>query len=354
MTPMPHRLLGHSGLQVSALSLGFWATFGVKEELSGDAGVDRAVEVLRAARDAGINLFDNAEVYGRTRGEAEAILGAALARLREEDPHRWRRSSYLVTTKIFWGGDDVNERGLSRKHIREGLAASLRRLRLDAVDLVFCHRPDPFTPTETVVRAMTEVVRDGLAHAWGTSEWSAQQITEAFWIARTLGLEPPQFEQPQYNLFHRERFEREYHPLYLEPYRIGTTVWSPLLSGVLTGKYNDGIPAGSRLTLPGYDWLRDRLEALRAEGVIDKVRALSAFAREELGCTPAQLALAWILKNPNVSTILLGASSPEQLRENVGAVDVSERLTPDHLERIEAIAGTRPAPYEGWGGTGRR
>ena len=312
---MPYRMLGRTGLQVSVFSYGFWATFGVKEGLTDDAGIERAMECLRVARAGGVNLFDNAEVYGSPRGEAERIMGEAIARLRLEDPEVWRRSDILITTKIFWGGDGVNEKGLSRKHILEGASDALDRLQADYVDLIFCHRPDPLTPTETVVRAMTDVVRSGMATAWGTSEWSAQQITEAVWIARTMGLEPPQFEQPQYNLFHRERVEREYHPLFQDPYSLGTTIWSPLMSGVLTGKYNDGIPDGSRMT---------------------------------------QLALAWCARNPNVSTVLLGATKPEQLTENLGAIAVARRLTPQHMDAIEAIAESKPDAYGGYGGAGMR
>ena len=259
---MPHRMLGGTGLQVSVLSYGFWATFGAKEGLSDEAGVQQAMACLRTARNHGVNLFDNAEVYGSPRGEAELIMGEAIARLAQDDPLAWRRSDLLITTKIFWGGDGVNEKGLSRKHAIEGAVNALERLQVDYVDLIFCHRPDPLTPTETVVRAMTDIVRNGLATAWGTSEWSAQQFTEAVWMARSLGLEPPQFEQPQYNMFHRTRFEREYHPLFNAPYRMGTTIWSPLMSGLLTGKYNDEIPEGSRLTQSGYEWLQERLLSL--------------------------------------------------------------------------------------------
>lgn len=351
---MPYRMLGNTGLQVSVLSYGFWATFGVKDGLTDDEGVQRAKECLRTARQGGINLFDNAEVYGSPRGAAELVMGRAIAELSQEEPEQWRRSDYLVTTKIFWGGDGVNEKGLSRKHVLEGMDAALDRLQVDYVDLVFCHRPDPHTPTETVVRAMSDAVRGGLATAWGTSEWSAQQITEACWIARTMGLEPPQFEQPQYNMFHRQRFEQEYHPIYRQPYGFGTTIWSPLMSGILTGKYNDGIPKGSRLDQKGYEWLQGMLDRHRKAGVIDKVRQLSTLAEEELQCSMGQLALAWTLKNPHVSTVLLGATRPEQLTENLGAVEVARRLTDAHLARIEEILGNKPEAYQGWGGAGMR
>lgn len=351
---MPHRMLGRTGLQASVFSYGFWATFGVKQGLTDEQGIKAAMDCLTVARNAGVNLFDNAEVYGSPRGEAESIMGEAIARLTAADPILWRRSDILVTTKIFWGGDGVNEKGLSRKHILEGTDAAIERLQVDYVDLVFCHRPDPLTPTETVVRSMTDAVRNGMATAWGTSEWSAQQITEAVWIARTMGLEPPQFEQPQYNLFHRTRVEQEYHPLYAAPYNLGTTIWSPLMSGLLTGKYNDGIPEGSRMTQSGYEWLQQRLEEHKANGVIDKIRALTDFARTELDCSMTQLALAWCAKNPNVTTVLLGATKPEQLTENLGAVAVARSMTQAHMDAIDAIAGTRPAAYGGFGGSGMR
>ncbi|CAE7480832.1 KCNAB2, partial [Symbiodinium microadriaticum] len=298
-----------------------------------------AKSCLRVARDGGVNLFDNAEVYGNPHGEAERIMGEAISQLREEDPQKWRRSDIIITTKIFWGGVGVNEKGLSRKHVMEGLNASLKRLKVDYVDLVFCHRPDPFTPTETVVRAMTDAVRSGKATAWGTSEWSAQQITEAVWIARVHGLEPPQFEQPQYHMFHRERFEEEYHPLFRQPYNIGTTIWSPLASGLLTGKYNDSIPEGSRLSVQGYSWLQDRLKQWHSEGKIDKVKKLSDFAQTKYGCTVGQLALAWCVKNRNVSTVLLGATKPDQLRENLGAIAVAKKITDDDMKEIDQILG---------------
>ena len=354
VNPMPHRMLGNTGLQVSVLSYGFWATFGVKEGLVDDEGVQRAKECLQLARLAGINLFDNAEAYGSPRGTAEVIMGEAIAQLTEEHPDLWRRSDYLITTKIFWGGDGVNEKGLSRKHVMEGIDGALDRLQADYVDLVFCHRPDPYTPTETVVRAMTDAVRGGLATAWGTSEWSAQQITEAVWIARTMGLEPPQVEQPQYNMLHRERFETEYHPLYAQPYNLGTTIWSPLASGILAGKYNDGIPTGSRLTQPGYEFLVAMLEGHRKAGTLDKIRTLTTWASEELAASMGQLALAWTIKNKNVSTVLLGATKISQLEENLGAIAIARKLTPAHMAHIDEVLGNKPASYSGFGGSGMR
>ena len=349
---MLYRMMGNTGLQVSVLSYGFWATFGVKDRLSNNEGILAAKELLHQARLAGVNLFDNAEVYGNPRGEAERIMGEAMAQLMEEHPTEWRRSEIIVTTKIFWGGDGVNEKGLSRKHIWEGMDASLHRLQLDYVDMVFCHRPDPLTPTETVVRAMTDIVRSGLATSWGTSEWSAQQITEAFWIARQFGLEPPQFEQPQYHMFHRQRFEQEYHPMYQAPYRMGTTIWSPLKSGILTGKYNEGIPEDSRLNQPGYEFLKKELETCKHNGTLEKIRRLTTFAKDELECSMTQLALAWCLKNPNVTTILLGATKIGQLTENLGALEVAKKMTAAHVETVESILETKPEVYSGFGGGG--
>jgi len=345
---MYYRMLGNTGLQVSVLSYGFWATFGAKDDLSDQQGIDMAKDCLRVARNSGINLFDNAEAYGNPNGEAERIMGVAIKQLQEEDAVKWRRSDLIITTKIFWGSDGVNEKGLSRKHIREGLDASLRRLQLDYVDLVFCHRPDPLTPTEQVVRGMTDAIRSGKATAWGTSEWSAQQITEAVWIARTFGLEPPQMEQPQYHMFHRERFEREYFPLYSQPYNIGTTIWSPLASGLLTGKYNDSIPEGSRMASSNYSWLQKTLTKWHEDGKIEKVRRLTTLAQEKYQCSMGQMALAWCIKNPHVSTVLLGATKTEQLEENLGAISVAERMTSEDLKEINDILGNNPESYRGY------
>lgn len=351
---MPMRMLGNTGLQVSVVSYGFWATFGVKSDLKDAEGVQKAKECLRVARDAGINFFDNAEVYGTPKGAAEEVMGQAIAELQAEDPQKWRRSDLIISTKIFWGGDGVNEKGLSRKHILEGLDASLKRLRVDYVDLVFCHRPDPFTPTESVVRAMTDAVRSKKAFNWGTSEWSAQQITEAFWLARTLGLEPPMFEQPQYNMFCRPRFEVEYYPLYRHPYNLATTTWSPLASGLLTGKYNEGIPEGSRLSVQGYEFLKVKLDSWKKDGTLDKVKELSKYASEKLDCSVSQLALAWSIRNANATTTILGATKPEQLRENLGAIAVAKKMTASDDDGVEAILGNAPDAYSGWGGAGMR
>ncbi|MEJ2580967.1 MAG: aldo/keto reductase, partial [Acidobacteriota bacterium] len=253
---MEYRFLGDSGLKVSALSFGAWVTFGPQMDES------KAAECMHAAWDAGVNFFDNAEVYAN--GVAEQIMGAVLAK------SRWNRSDYVVSTKIFWGGEGPNDRGLSRKHILEGADAALARLQLDYVDLIFCHRADLHTPVEETVRAMNHLIDQGKALYWGTSEWPADRILEAYHLARRERLIPPLMEQPQYNLFHRDRFEREYAPLYAR-IGLGTTIWSPLASGLLTGKYSDGIPEGSRSTLEGYEWLRSRLEGPEAEAKIAKV-----------------------------------------------------------------------------------
>lgn len=346
---MYYRMIGNTGIVTSVFGFGFWATFGVKSGLLEREGIDTAKSILNVARKGGINLFDNAEAYGNPVGEAERIFGEALSELQVEDPELWRRSDLVVTTKLFWGGKGQNENGLSRKHIIEGMDKSLARLKLDYVDLIYCHRPDNLTPTETVVRAMTQLVRSDKAMAWGTSEWSAQQITEAFWIARTEGLEPPQVEQPQYNMFNRERFEKEYFPLFKHPYNIGTTIWSPLASGFLTGKYNDGIPEGSRAAQTGYEWLQAIIQKWKEEGKLDKVKELTEFAKTKLDCSVAQLALAWCVKNKNVSCVLLGATKVEQIEDNLKAIGVAEKLTDEHMQEIDEILGNAPGSYWGIG-----
>ena len=324
---MEYRYLGSSGLQVSALSFGSWVTFGTQ------IGEDIAYDCMKAAYDAGVNFFDNAEVYAG--GESEILMGNVLKRA------GWKRSDLVVSTKIFWGGKGPNDRGLSRKHIIEGTDAALARMQLDYVDLVFCHRPDRYTPVEETVRAMSYLVDQGKAFYWGTSEWSAVQIMEAYAIARREHLVPPTMEQPQYNMFNREKVEAEYERLYRE-IGLGTTIFSPLASGLLTGKYNDGMPEGTRASLPGYEWLRNRFESAEGREQIAKARELAPIATE-LGCTMSQMALAWCLLNPNVSTVITGASRPEQVVENMAALDVAPQLTPEIVERIEAILANRPA-----------
>lgn len=325
---MEYRRLGSSGLLVSELSFGSWITFGDQV----DEGV--ALECMREAHRAGVNFFDNAEVYAD--GQAEVVMGRAL------EKGGFKRSDLVLSTKIFWGGAGPNDKGLSRKHIIEGVHAALARLQLDYVDLVFCHRPDQHTPIEETVRAMNHVLDRGWAYYWGTSEWSAAQIMAACAAAERLGLAPPQMEQPQYNMFHRERVEREYAPLY-DAVGLGITSWSPLAGGLLTGKYNDGVPAGTRATLEGYEWLGSRFTGDEARGQIERVRRLEPIARS-LGCTMAQLALAWCLANRRVSTVITGASRPEQVRENMQAADVVRRLTPQVMEQIDGVLANRPRP----------
>lgn len=317
---MNYRHLGRAGIRVSELSLGSWVTFG------NQADVDRAVEIMAAAYDFGVNFFDNAEVYAG--GRSEEIMGEALRRL------GWRRGSYLVSTKFYWGlYDNVNEKNtLNRKRLIEGINGSLQRLGLDYVDIIFCHRPDPTTPIEETVWAMHNIIEWGKALYWGTSEWSAAEIVAAIEIAERHHLHKPITEQPQYNLFERQRVEKEYARLFKD-YGYGATTWSPLASGLLSGKYLQGIPEGSRGALPGYEWLRDRLTDPQR---LEKVRALQPIAAD-LGCTLSQLAIAWCLKNPHISTVITGASRVEQVRENMQALEVVEKLTPEVMAQIDAI-----------------
>lgn len=323
---MEYRRLGSAGVQVSALSFGSWVTFGKQ------ADVDLAHDMMKTAFDAGVNFFDNAEAYAG--GDSETIMGKVIKKA------GWKRSDLVVSTKIFWGGDGPNDKGLSRKHILEGTDAALKRLQLDYVDLIFAHRPDIHTPMEETVRAFNQVINQGKALYWGTSEWSAAQIMEAYGIARREHLISPQMEQPQYNMLHRERVESEYAHLY-EEIGLGTTIFSPLASGLLTGKYNQGIPEGSRGSLEGYEWLRERFTDKDALEAILKVQKLTPIA-EELGGSMAQLALAWTLKNPNISTTITGASRVEQVKENMKAMDLVPKLTPDVMEHIEAILDNKP------------
>lgn len=323
---MEYRYLGRSGLKLSALSFGTWVTFGDQVD------VDLAEDLMTIAYEAGVNFFDNAEAYNS--GKAEIIMGEVIQR------RGWDRKDLVLSTKIFWGGDGPNDRGLSRKHILEGIDASLERMQQDYVDLIFAHRPDIHTPMEETVRAMNQVIRDGKAFYWGTSEWSAEQIREAYGIARRERLIPPLMEQPEYNMFSRERFEREYQLLYRD-YGLGTTIWSPLASGLLTGKYNDGIPEDSRANLEGYEWLKERFTSEGAEEKIRKVEKLVPVA-EQIGCSMPQLALAWCLKNPHVSTVMTGASKPYQVEENMKALDYVEALTPEVMGTIEEILDNKP------------
>ena len=323
---MNYRKLGRSGLQISELSLGSWITYGTQ--------VDRtsARETLAAARGAGVNFFDNAEVYAG--GRAEEIMGQALKDL------AWPRVSYIVSTKFFWGLHEAPNQyhTLNRKYLLNAIDGSLARLQLDYVDLVFCHRPDPNTPIEETVWAMSDMITRGKALYWGTSEWSADEIRAAYAVAERHHLHKPVMEQPQYNLFTRRRVEQEYKRLY-DDIGLGLTTWSPLASGLLTGKYRNGIPAGTRAGLAGYDWLRTQLTDSSKN---DTVARLCQVA-DELGCTAGQLAIAWVLQNPHVSTVITGASRLEQIEENMAAVSVAARITPAVKARIEEIVGD---PYQ--------
>ncbi len=319
---MNYRHLGRTGIRVSELSFGSWVTF------KNQVDVDAAVELMATAYDAGVNFFDNAETYAR--GKSEEVMGAALRRL------NWRRSSYLLTTKFFWGiQDNVNERNtLNRKRLIEGINGSLSRLQQDYVDVIYCHRPDKTTPIEETVWAMHNIIEWGKAMYWGTSEWSADEIVAALYIAEKHHLHKPITEQPEYNLFERKRFEKEYARLF-QDHGYGTTIWSPLASGMLTGKYLKGIPKDSRANLKGYQWLH---KDVKNKERLAKVRALQPVAKS-VGCTLSQLALAWCLKNPNVSTVILGASKVEQLQENLKADKFVARLTPKVMEKIDKAFG---------------
>jgi len=320
---MEYRRLGSAGLKVSLLSLGSWVTYGKQVDVSA------AEALMKAAWESGVNFFDNAEAY--EAGRSEEIMGAALKKL------GWRRASYIVSTKIYFGMyDAVNERQtLNRKKLREGIDGALKRFGLDYIDLVFCHRPDPNTPVEETVWSMHMMVESGKALYWGTSEWSGEELREAWAIAEKHHLHKPQMEQPQYNLFIRHKVEQNYARLY-SGMGLGLTIWSPLASGILTGKYNSGVPKDSRLALPGYEWLRK--SAVTPER-IEAVKKLEPIAKE-MGASLAQLSLAWCAHNPNVSTVITGASRPEQVKENMKALDILPRLTPDVLKRMdEAVAG---------------
>lgn len=322
---MQYRRLGNSGLQVSTLSLGSWVTFG------NQIGDNVAEDLMKMAYDNGINFFDNAEIYAQ--GKSEIVMGNILKKM------GWDRTSYVVSSKVFFGDGrkKPNQTGLSRKHIWEACHDALRRLQVDYLDLFFCHRPDRNTPIEETVRAMNTLIEQGKVLYWGTSEWNAQQITEAHLYARQNYLIGPLMEQPQYNMFHRERFEVDYAPLY-KNFGLGTTIWSPLASGLLSGKYNNGMPEDTRLNLKGMDWIKD---IWITDEYLLKVKNLAALAAD-LGTTMPCLALAWCAKNPNVSTVILGASKVSQLEENLKALDVLPFLTPDVMENIETILGNKP------------
>ncbi|MBX3086514.1 MAG: aldo/keto reductase [Anaerolineae bacterium] len=321
---MEYRRLGKAGLKVSALSFGSWVTFGNQMD------VDKAAACMAAVYDAGVNFFDNAEVYAS--GLSETVMGKALKQL------NWRRDSYIISSKVMFGSQSdptPTQRGLSRKHVVEACDQALERLQVEYLDLYFCHRPDPEVPIEEVVRAMTELILRGKVFYWGTSEWSAAEIMEAYSVAREYHLIPPTMEQPEYHLFHRRRVEKEYQ----RPYAVaglGTTIFSPLGAGLLSGRYNEGIPDDSRVNLPGYEWLKNRLMSENGQRQLTAVREIAKLATE-IGTTMPRLAIAWCLKNPHVSTVITGASRVEQVTENMAAIDVVPLLTDEVMKKIDSI-----------------
>lgn len=328
---MQYRRLGKSGLQVSALSFGSWVTF---HKQINDKIAD---QLMGMAYDHGINFFDNAEVY--SLGESERMMGRVLKK------KKWDRTSYTVSSKVFFGHRGVqnkpNQTGLSRKHVIEGCHEALQRLQVDYLDLYFCHRPDKNTPIEETVWAMNTLIQQGKILYWGTSEWSGVEIMEAHRVAAAHHLIGPTMEQPQYNLFEREKMEKEYLPLFQNP-GLGTTIWSPLASGLLTGKYNDKVPKDSRLALEGFDWLADRW---LLKDKIEKVKKFTKIAND-LSVTPAQLSIAWCLHNPHVSTVILGATKPQQLKDNLQSLDILPKLTDSVIQKIEKVMDTKPIPVQ--------
>jgi voltage-dependent potassium channel beta subunit len=321
---MEYRRLGKSGLQVSELSLGSWVTFG--NQISDDV----AEQLMIKAYDAGVNFFDNAEVYAD--GKSEIVMGNILNKL------KWDRSTYLVSSKVFWGGKLPNQKGLMRKHVMEACHAALKRLQVDYLDLFFCHRPDVYTPIEETVWSMHNLIQQGKILYWGTSEWSAQQITEAHYVAERYKLIGPTMEQPQYNMFYREKMDKNYLPLF-QNFGLGTTIWSPLASGVLTGKYIHENDEQTRVKLAGLEWIKEK--NIDNEEFSNKVLLLKKLA-DKLGVPMAQMSLAWCLKNPNVSTVILGASKVSQLEENLQCLQVKGMLTNDVMEEIETILDNKP------------
>ncbi len=326
---MEYRYMGKTGLQLSVLSFGSWVTF------SNQLDDTLSLDLMTEAYNAGVNFFDNAEVYAH--GESEKQMGRILKK------QNWDRSSYVLSSKVYfgWRGEDnkPNQTGLSRKHILEACHEALQRLQVEYLDLYYCHRPDPNVPIAEVVWTMHQLIMQGKILYWGTSEWSATEIMEAHMHAREHNLIGPSMEQPQYNMLHRDKMEKEYLPLF-DHIGMGTTIWSPLASGLLTGKYNDGIPEGSRLTLEGYEWLRDRT---LQEDYLDKTRKLAELA-DQLGTSMATLSIAWCIKNKNVTTAILGATKLSQLRENLKAVDLYTKLSPEVMTQIEEILQNNPIP----------
>ncbi len=322
---MNYRRLGNSGLQVSEISFGSWLTFGKQI-------TDKMAEkLMKTAYDGGVNFFDNAEVYAL--GESEIVMGKILKKT------KWDRSSYIVSSKAFFGRGDrrPNMTGLSRKHLTEACNEALERFQLDYLDLFFCHRPDRNTPIAEVVWTMNQLINSGKILYWGTSEWSGQALTEAHLFAEKNHLIGPTMEQPQYNMFHRERFELDLKPLF-DRFGLGTTIWSPLASGLLTGKYNEGMPKGTRAGMKGMEWLKD---SILDKAKITKVKKLAKLA-DKVGISMPHLALAWCLKNPNVSTIITGASKVNHLKENLKTIDIVNKLDTEIMEKIENILGNKP------------
>lgn len=323
---MEYRRLGKSGLKVSVFSFGSWVTFG------NQIGDTTCESLMKIAYDHGVNFFDNAELYAD--GKSEEVMGDVLKKF------GWNRDTFLVSSKVYWGGKLPNQYGLSRKHVTEACHAALKRLKVDYLDMYFCHRADRETPIEETVFTMNDLIKQGKILYWGTSEWSADAIMQAHAVAKENHLIGPTMEQPQYNMFHRDRFELEYRRLYTE-IGLGTTIWSPLASGMLTNKYANGMPEGSRAHQPELQWLRDFMASAEGQARIEKTKELSKLA-EELGTTVSKMALAWCLKNPNVSTVILGATKNTQLEENLDALNVLALLTDDVMEKVETILGNKP------------
>ena len=311
---MEYRKLGQSGLKVSELSFGSWVTF--VNQLT----EKKAMDCMAYAYDQGVNFFDNAEAYAS--GESEILMGNVLKKL------KWNRDTYIVSSKVFWGGELPTQKGLSKKHIHDACHAALKRLKVDYLDLFFCHRPDPDTPIIETVYAMNDLLQQGKIMYWGTSEWSADEIKEAFKCAKKYNLRGPTMEQPQYNILCRERFEEEYKNIF-KKYKIGSTIWSPLASGILTGKYNDGIPEKSRFKVKGYEWLADSMDNVN----FDKIKKIIKLSKE-LNIKPSQLAILWCLNNKNVSTVIIGASKLSQLKENLDSINYSDLITKDIIKEI--------------------
>ena len=318
---MNYRRLGKTGLKVSELSYGSWVTF------SFQVGLDEASNLMKLAYENGVNFFDNAEAYAS--GESEIIMGNVLKK------HGWSRDSYIISSKVFWGGEKPTQRGLSHKHIMDACHAALKRLQLDYLDLYFCHRPDPETPIEETVRAMHTLIMQGKICYWGTSEWSAREIKEAYNISKELGLTPPSMEQPQYNMFEREKMENEYKQLF-ETEQMGTTIWSPLASGFLTGKYLKGMPENTRTSLKNYKFIKDSFESEEYKVKHKKVEELQNFANQ-IDIPLANLAIGWCLKNNNVSTVILGASKTEQLIQNLKTLNYVDSIDDEIMTKIENI-----------------